>query len=105
MPDMRLTSEERKDFSTPRAHAPKYPYGLRITLDQEQIDKLNLMKMPGVDDEFKFHGEVKVVAVRSVENEEGEGGEKHSIELQITELYLKEDKEEKPSAAQVIYGE
>ena len=103
MPDMRLTESEKKDFSTPSIQAPKYPMGLRISLGQEELDKIEAGEMK-VEDVVKFEAEAEVVEV-SVENERGDVAEKRVV-LQITEMYLKkEKKDETPSTSTVLYGE
>jgi len=100
MPDMRLTEEEKKDFSTPQApKAPQYPYGLRITLQKEQLERLGLSK-PEMDKELKFEASAKVVSI-SAENEVGDENDLR-VELQITEMYLKKEEKDQ-SIESVIY--
>lgn len=60
----------------------RYPWGLRVTLENEQLDALK-MPLPKGGDTFPLSAVVKVVGVRSCETE---GGEVRSLELQITDL-------------------
>lgn len=100
MPDMRLDEMEKKDFSTPSLgpKAPKYPMGLRITLGPAELKKLG-MKVPEVDSKVKFEATAEVVEV-SVDESEGDVN-KHSVTLQIVDLYLEKDE----SATKALYGE
>lgn len=99
MHDMRLTSEEKKDFSTPKSSAPKYPYGLTITLGPEELEKLGLKEAPAVDTELSF--KVKTF-VKEVGRDELEGDEsEYRVQLQITEMAeVKKDK----TVADAMYG-
>ena len=103
MPDLRLSEMEKKDFSTPSAgpKAPKYPYGLKITLGPEELEKLGISELPQVDSFVDFEAKAQVVGV-SVAESEGDVNE-HRLELQITEIYMKDKKEEK-STESALYG-
>ena len=105
MPDMRLSEEEKKDFSTPSLpKAPKYPHGLRIHIDADSLKKLGVEGIPKVEDKVKFEADAMVM---SVDKHEVNGDESEiSISLQITDMYFvdKEKKEEKTSTT-IMYGE
>lgn len=59
----------------------EYPYGLRITLCEEELDKLGIEELPAAGEEVEIHARGKVVVSRM------EGGEEsQSIEIQICEL-------------------
>lgn len=64
----------------------RYPWGLRVSLENEQLDALKLL-LPKVGDTFPISAIVKVVGTRSCETE---GGEMRSLELQITDLGIEE---------------
>ena len=61
MPDLRLSEMEKKDFSTPSTgpKAPKYPYGLKITLGPEELEKLGISELPQVDSFVNFEAKAK----------------------------------------------
>jgi hypothetical protein len=101
MQDMKMTEIEKKDFCTPTNEAPKYPYGLRITINKEQYDKFAFQSTPKLEDEFQMIAKVQVVST----DKDDDGNP--SFQLQIMELDLKSKREEElsDSASQVIYGE
>lgn len=82
--DMKRSKKEQKE-SMPKIAADSYGYGLRITLDEDQLDKLGL---DGGD--FKVGGYVTLQAracIKSVrENSTDEGGDNCSVELQLEKL-------------------
>lgn len=101
MYDMKLSTEEKKDFCSPNPinSAPKYPHGLKLRLGPEELKKLNFQKMPDIDTVFKLFSKVKVVEIES--NEEGE----HCLCLQIMEMDLKGTEEKEKEATKILYGE
>lgn len=90
MADMKMSVEERKDFSTPKSmQAPSYPYGLRISLGPEELEKLGVTEAPELDKEMEFSVRAMVV---EVEKEDVEGEEKKfKVELQIKEMELEKE--------------
>jgi hypothetical protein len=100
--DMRVTSEEKRDFSTPRPpQAPEYPYGLRITLGPDELKKLGISEAPELGKMIKLMAEAKVVEVE-VANQEGDSSD-FKVELQIQHLEFQK-KEENKSTSSIIYG-
>ena len=100
MPDMRMTSEERKDFSTPQdPKAPNYPMGLKLRLGPDELEKIGMQDAPELDKELVFKIKTKVV---EVEKEDIEGDErKFNVCLQVIEM----DQEGKDkSAPEAFYG-
>jgi len=96
-----LTVQERKDFSVPNLadKKPKYPYGLRIRLSSEELNKLGLKDI-AVDQVINFEASAMII---SITQEESEGDEKgKSVELQITDMYLEKEDE---NTVSMIYGE
>lgn len=99
---MGYTEPEKKDFSTPSGpKAPKYPYGLRITLNSEEMKKLGFNDAPDMDQVFELKGSAKVIEVANTE-EQGDVAS-YRVELQIVELELSGSKEEE-SNEQTLYG-
>lgn len=100
--DMKVQAENHS-LGAPEARqdAPEYPYGLRITLNDETLKKLFMNQMPEVGSELSMEATVKVVSVS--EDPENGGKENRSVGLQITELGLtKEDEKSDPAK---FYGE
>ncbi len=84
---MELSAAERKD-QMPTAEpptGPRYPYGLRVSLEDEALTKLGLPALPGTEQTLMLHAKVTVVAVSSTEDERGKS---RRLELQITDLAL-----------------
>jgi hypothetical protein len=105
MKNMRMNAEEKKDFhSAPSVidDKPEYPYGLTITLSPESMEKLGIdAKSLKIGQAFKVLAEAKVKEIREV-NENGDVQE-HSIELQICEMEVAKEEEQK-SADQFYQG-
>lgn len=93
MADMSSSAEERKEMICSPSKGPKYPYGLRINLDKESLEKLGLSEAPSVDSKVKFLAEAKVVSVSSEEEDGDEGS--FQVCLQIVDMELEKGKNEK----------
>lgn len=98
---MRSSSEERKEMICSPSQGPKYPYGLKITLNAETLDKLGIKDAPKVDSMIKFMAEAKVVSVSSEEEGYGEESD-YNICLQIVEMELDKGKTES-NTVDVLY--
>lgn len=67
----------------------EYPWGLRVTLDDKALDKLNLdISKVNVDDEVCLKCRANVISVRH--NKSGYGDNK-SVELQLTHIGIEEE--------------
>jgi len=92
MPKHQMVSVRlKKKKNTHNAHEvgheePKFPFGLRIHLEEETIEKLGMKDLPEVGGEMMLNAKVTVDSVSSHETEED--GETRSISLQITEMEL-----------------
>lgn len=73
---------------------PEYPYGLRITLDDESLAKLMFDDLPGVGEKFMFHVHVEVTDVHQSESQDG--GPQRSVTFQITDMEFSSPKEMSP---------
>lgn len=81
-------------------NAPKYPWGLSITLDQSSLEKLGLDVSDFKVDTYKML--IAKVEVTSISSNESKGGmDNQSVGLQICELCL-EDAGEGDDADKVI---
>lgn len=85
MVDMEMSKEEIKEtlVATP-SEGPRYPYGLKITLDQEQLEKLGITDLPSVGDYATISAKCEVCHVS--ENQYEDGQTSKSLSLQITDL-------------------
>lgn len=81
-----------------------YPYGLRICLNNEGLQKLGITTLPGINERMVLHALVEVVQVSESEYQEGDGGSHASrnVDLQITDMELLSENEDTP--AQRLYG-
>lgn len=100
MVDMAMSEEEAAEkygpSSTTPSSYPKYPYGLCISLCQDELDKLGLDPSDvEVGDMIHLFAMAKITS-KSVQDTEG--GQNARIEMQITHIASEdEDDEEKPS--------
>ncbi len=63
----------------------EYPYGLKIRLEKQELDKLNLtLKDYDIGDVVKFNIKTEVMSLSSSESYEGD--ESQSIEFQIVDM-------------------
>ncbi len=81
---------------------PRYPYGLCISLEKEDMDKLNMGNLPKVGTEISF---VAKAVVKGTSAYETQGGSDMRVELQITDMEMKADQNERNNAAaSMLYG-
>lgn len=107
MKDLKISEMEKKDRgeSSILADTPDYPYGLKINLDADVVDKMEMGDVPKVGDVFTMLARVEVVDVSKSGKSEGDV-DKHSIGLQITDMALDKGKEDKAKeAGEVLYGD
>ncbi len=109
MVDMARSPEEvKKDLmpmaaSSPEITAPVYPYGLCISLGEDEIDKLNVdVDGCAVGDMIHLSAMAKVTSYSESEYEKPDGTRKRCcrIELQITHLGLEDEDREDAEPAQ-----
>lgn len=87
---------------------PVYPYGLCISITEEEMPKLGIDELPEVDDMIHIMAMAKVTSVSDREETDGSGNKtRHCrIELQITHLATEDESTEEPAARQGrFYGE
>lgn len=91
MKDLKITKKEAKAKSESMVigspDQERYPYGLRLELNNDTLEKLGIDKLPSVGTVLMFEAKAKVVGSRQSATE---GSENRSIELQITHIDLEE---------------
>jgi hypothetical protein len=89
MTNMKMSPSEAKEYASPSAlaEAPQYPYGLRIDLNDESLEKLGIGELPAVGSKKVLYAIAEVVRVS---HDESMGGPaRKSLTLQITDLSCK----------------
>ncbi len=83
--NMQSSAEEAKEYVQPSAEdAPKYPWGLCVTLDDDSLEKLGVSSLPAVGTEVTIMAKAIVTAAR--ENATQGGESEASVDLQITDM-------------------
>ena len=87
------SDEKAEAAAMPADNEGQYPYGLCISLDKDELDKLGL-ELPRIGTEF--HGEFIGVVTRlsEVAGNDMNGGEERSMSIQITMLDMKPEVEQ-----------
>jgi hypothetical protein len=107
MIDMKLTNQAKGDATmlaeADKPEGPEYPYGLRISLDNDSLTKLGMNELPALDAEFTLTAKVCVV---SVSQHESQGSDKphRSVDLQIEMMALASEDAGNKSQAERMYG-
>ena len=79
---------------------PAYPYGLCITLDAEQLEKLGITALPKVGSTMMIKAKAYVKSTGAYETQ---GGNDMTMSLQITDMEISgEDRQQ--SQAEAMYG-
>lgn len=87
--DMKNTPAERKLEATPSVQpkGPEYPWGLRLTLNNESLKKLGLTDNPKMGTVLHVDAVVEVCSVSSYEADSPKG-ESRSVDLQVTSMAI-----------------
>lgn len=96
----KMADMEREEPKMAEYKEPEYPYGLKISLQNESLKKLGLKELPEVGKKMMLHAMVECCAVSKYDSKEG--GEVKSLELQITDMELGSAK--KKSDAEELYS-
>lgn len=100
--DMKMSAEEAKEQYEPSAvDAPEYPYGLRISLDDDALEKLGITQLPAVGSKMQLSATVEVCSTSAYSTQEGEA--ETSVSLQITAMELGAA-QQSSNAATMLYG-
>lgn len=100
---MKYSEEKMNEYRPTVANMekPEYPYGLCISLEEDQIKALEMVGTPAVGEVMMVMAMATVKSVSVHENEES--GVKRSVSLQITDMNMKPYKVK--STEDALYGE
>lgn len=104
MIDMKLKPQSQTMLGEAEDDAPEYPYGLRICLDNEALEKLGITELPAIDADYTLKALVCVVRISQDESQGDQ--QRRSVDLQIEQMELapaKEEAGEGMDAAQRLY--
>ena len=87
---MKVTKKETKMLEAPiSADNPRFPWGLEINLQDEELAKLGITTLPGVGTKGSLMANVTVTRASESEDErDGKVKISRSLSLQITDLTL-----------------
>lgn len=105
MTDMKRTPKEKEEPIMGAAlvapSEPDYPWGLRITLGTEELEKLDMEGDCEVGDYLHMHCLAKVTSV----SEDERGGKKEcTVSLTITHMEAEDESSENDEAEEEMYG-
>lgn len=98
MVSMKGTGDE--EVAPSETSGEDYPWGLRLHLEDDQLDKLGIDMMPDPGTKRMMMAKVEVVST-DLHNRDGE--QHRSMSLQITDMKLG-DEDVRNSAAETLYG-
>lgn len=103
--DLTMTPAEAKETmlgynATDVKDAPKYPYGTRLDLNDDTLQKLGITKMPSIGDEVAITAVGKVISVNAYEEQ---GGAEQCLGIQLTSMETNFPAETS-NAASKLYG-
>lgn len=103
MTNMKMSAKEaREDMEPSMPDSPKYPWGLRITLNDEELKKLGVNQLPQAGSEMLIYAAVNVTESATMDTMDG--GKSMRMELQITDLALLPKNMEENSPEKKLYG-
>lgn len=100
--DMKHSPKEREEESeeAKEQKGPEYPWGLKITLGEDELEKLGLGENPKSGEEFEIHAKGFVCEER--ESSSDDYGDDRSVTIQLTSVGL-EPEEEEEDGKETIY--
>jgi hypothetical protein len=87
-----MKTEKQPESMAAEPARPEYPYGLKLRLEKEELIKLGFKGLPKVGETFDIEAKGVIQHVSMSAHEEGSYA---SCELQITDLDLEENGEDK----------
>ncbi len=103
MKSMAISAEEKKEMVAQSvvSSTPKYPYGLKLHIDEETYEKLGIQGTPAVGQKIMILAQAEICDVH-MNKYEGDVGEL-SMSVQITDMDVK-PVEKEISTAEKLYG-
>lgn len=84
---MKMSKEEAQEYTSPTvADAPEYPWGLSISLDEDDLAKLGISTMPPVGATLMLQAQVTVTGTSQRDTQGGE--QEQCVDMQITDMAL-----------------
>jgi hypothetical protein len=85
MVDIKLPKRDTKEMSKPiEVERDRWPYGMRLTFEHEQVDKLPHLEKMKVGQKVSVEGIGEVTSIRM--HEEKDGKKQYSVEVQLHEV-------------------
>jgi hypothetical protein len=78
----------------------RWPYGLKLTFEAEQVDKLPVLEKVKVGDDVSISGMGEVTSIRSSENQDGK--KQFTVEVQIQKVGVESSKSSPESMADAM---
>lgn len=100
--NMASTDDEQAETPEPAEaeyHEPKYPWGLKLTLNEESLAKLGIETLPKAGAEVTIQAKASVCGVSQYERDTGEAN--RAVDLQITDLGISSGQSK--SDAEIMY--
>jgi hypothetical protein len=88
--------ELKKEASPIQVERDRWPYGLQLRFETEQIDKLPHLKDMKIGQKVSVQGHGEVTEIRMSEQKEGK--ESWTVEVQLQEVGCESGKKEKPES-------
>lgn len=87
-------------------NAPKYPYGLQLSLDEDSLAKLGLTQPPAIGTKIRITAECTVCSTSAYQRQGGE--QEQNVSLQITDMEIGETEgqtdDDSADPATMLYG-
>jgi len=100
----RKSKKERKEsMGICYGEDDRWPYGLQLRFEKEQIEKLPTLKKHEVGDKVYVYAEATVTAVRI--SERSDGDKDHSVELQVEKVMVEPKKKSVKDMSPTEYKE
>lgn len=100
---MKLTKAEAKAEASIEYKPPEYPYGLKIDLDNDALEKLGIAQLPEIGTPMTVTARCEVCSVSAYESQ-GQDKKQRNLQLQITDLGLSPATSTQEETANALYG-